>query len=870
MILSGDRLLVRHLCTCLLLLLLLAASPGFTQAVVQHTAPQEACIGQPLTLSAQYTGSDAHILSMRIYYRPPLQQAYRFVDMQQDGENWTGTIPAQFIQFEILQYFFAALLDNRTIVTFPEVNPYFKPAVLMLKPSPEPVRQHQRTEPKSAVPPPVVVQTPPPEKIIVAQDLTMLEEVTRDTTAVPPPHPATADSLLRFLILSPESQESVPADEVSLAVSFLADSASIDTGTVRLFLDGREVTALAEKSSSLITFQPTELKSGAHWFKVSASTDRGQAIPAAVVSFNVLGGEKARINREWRGHLFGELDYEQFYHQDTGIATGGGDFSGRYGAIEFGGNLFVTSLEDRRYQPRDRLSVHAGTHWLGMGAGDLYPQMNELILWGKRVRGISGFLHLGFFNLDVVSGEAQRAVKSVTAQVTGSGGQDSTYVARYGTFRQTLLGIRPSFGDGRRFQLGLTMVKIKDDAGSIRFGLSPKDNLLLGPDLSISLLRNRIRFEALAAFSLVTNDIGPGAISTKELENVFGKIDLPIDPQDLEDLLVINDSTVPLNPLSSSSVAFRTQMTVNYWNQFITLGYKSIGPEYLSLGNPWLRKDVQGFYLSDRLRLMQNRIYLTLGYEGMADNFSQQDQNPVVDLKTTNFAVTAVPGGDWPSINLSLRDHYRNNHVDTTETIELRIRDATPLLGPDTTYARDYREKLLYRDFSAQLSKDLNLFDLKHQVMLSYLLSRNIDSYRASRTDGAPSQEMTNRLLLFIFSTQFHSPLKTTLSFSSNQSEPGGGQKVTFSSISLGGEYTLLNGKLNLQSELRTTGITSRSDSQKAQLRRDQIRLGAQWQLPSRYTLATDVTFLLNSGDLSGTSSSYNDALLRLRFDKFF
>jgi hypothetical protein len=107
--------------------------------------------------------------------------------------------------------------------------------------------------------------------------------------------------------------------------------------------------------------------------------------------------------------------------------------------------------------------------------------------------------------------------------------------------------------------------------------------------------------------------------------------------------LIINDSTYPINPLEGTSTAWNVSLRLNYFRNLLHVGYKSIGSQYYSLTNDWIRTDIAGFYFSDRLRLFSNKHYLTLGYENFKDNLAQEDARPSVDLQTLNYSLSWYP-----------------------------------------------------------------------------------------------------------------------------------------------------------------------------------------------------------------------------------
>ena len=117
----------------------------------------------------------------------------------------------------------------------------------------------------------------------------------------------------------------------------------------------------------------------------------------------------------------------------------------------------------------------------------------SLVLFGKRVRGISGALTFGFFNIQTTIGEITRAVdvgqiiKTYQRNDTipnnaieidsAKFGAPRAVVSELGTYSRQIFAVRPYFGKGENFQFGLSYMHAKDDVNSITFGVRPQENV---------------------------------------------------------------------------------------------------------------------------------------------------------------------------------------------------------------------------------------------------------------------------------------------------------------------------------------------------------------------------------------------------------
>ena len=860
---------LQHLLRRLALFLAVSAPTTFAQtARLLHQPVKSATEGVAVQIQAEFAPSGLKVYQARVYYRTPDQTTYRFRQMVAHADGWRTTIPADQVRGSRLQYFISAAVANDAVLVYPEINPYNHPEEIIISPA-QPQTMAAATERSAPAVEPPKPQSAAPSPSSTAFPELVFKQTPRDTTRSRPspavlPSAEEETTLSPILILTPEEGESVASSELTIAVSFVSGVAEVDSNSVKLWLDGADVTSLANVSASLLTYEPKHLKIGRHMFEVEAKATDGTGLPTAHLNFTITEEKKeetASVSKASmiQAHIFADTRYEELMEKSKSFHVGGMDITGQYKGLHFEGNLYLTSLEKKTEQPVDRYHLALYNRWLGISAGDNHPMYNDLILWGKRVRGMSGYLHLGFINLDVVSGITQRGVEGRWQSLSDS-------VRTSGIYQQKLFGIRPSIGSGKRFQLGLTLVKVKDDVGSIKSGRNPKDNLVLGPDLKLSFDRGRFQVEVRGAMSFLTDNIEPGAISSNSIKTAFGADEeLPIDPQNFADYFIINESTTPLNPLEQTSIAYNASVKLNYFRNQLQVGYKSIGAEYQSLANAWLRKNLAGLYFSDRLRLFKNKLYATFGYEDYIDNFSRQNANPSVALKTFNYALTFYPGQQLPQLTLSLRDHHRNNGVQSfSHYVWMDGFKVDTLLVDD-------REKQLFRDLSVQLGYEIGLFSLQHMLTLSYMSSRNMDSYRSTRLPDAPGFELETGIFLVTLMSQFNQPLKTTLSFASTRnSGPLNTSGLDYHMLGGGAEYGFWQNRLTLLADLRRTRMSGKI-ANTGSFDQDQARLSVAFQIAPRHTLLLDGNLIRMQSKAPGTASgSYTDRLIRFRYDRYF
>jgi len=819
----------------------------FLKSRIIHVPVTSVRQGQPFEVEARVDASGRGINFMRLYFKLEDDQDFKYLEMSQSGDTFRGEIPADRYYGSKLYYFILGFQTDQEVVTYPDWNPYGNPIeVTILAGVPGPGQKAPENSPSD-----------------LFQDVspTRSEDLGEDSPV---------------LFLSPEPNEQFGgADEVLIAVSFIPpDGGDIDVKSVNLFLDDLDVSDRADISENLVTYSATRLSPGRHRVVAQANTAGGVKLPSGSLIFVVKGQQRrSNSNNSFQGRVFAETRHESFSNIGFHDNNVGGFLSGNTGILKYDSRLYLTTREDSNFQPRHRFSFNFDLPILGVTLGDTYPRFNNLMLWGKRVRGVYGRLHFGFINFDVVAGQTFRGIrpKFRSNLVLADSLQSS------GTFEQNLLGLRTSFGNGKHFQFGLNVLKVRDDTTSITrkafkaASILPRDNFVVGSDFLLSLNRRRFEIRGAIAASLLTKDISDGVLSKQDIEDQFD-VDLPFDPADFSDYLILNASTTPLDPRDLTSLAFDVSLRLNYFNNNFLLGYKSLGSQYTSLGTTFLRTNLRGLYFNDRVRLLKNKIYFNFGIEAYDDNFDADNQNSPTDLTTVSSGFSIYPSPRLPSINFSLRSHNRDNNI---TTIDPAFIDNSNPAAPDTL--SDPRENNDTRDLNVQLNYDTQFFDVRNTWSISYIKSDRNDQF-------VSSTENSSNVQVFSLRSQYQIPLITTINFARNDNKFGNGiNNFNFKMFGAKAEYQLLRRKLRTYAGINITSADGKTSigaipTATTDYTRTAFNTGAQLDLSGhRFSLDASIIDFSDKGTTFDPTTatlipnpSFTDTIVRLFYETRF
>jgi len=502
------------------------------------------------------------------------------------------------------------------------------------------------------------------------------------------------------------------------------------------------------------------------------------------------------------GRVFSELHQYRLNGKNRTDVSAGVNYRGHQGKLDFGSDLFLGNLNEPESQDRNQYRVYLN---VGRAArfivGDARTTMNPLVLHHKRIRGLEtqlrAFTREGKnpVNIHVALGQAQRA-------------------ARPDTYRRALLGSRLSFGAEEKVQFGLSFLKGKDKPGSISFErdsirtisgppqndtlytitdpASAKDNVVIGADFSARFFKKQIRLYTQGALSLHTKDI------TDTID--MGKLDLPIDLNWLSNILVVNQSTTPINSTAKglfNSAALNSGLQVNIpigsVQQFFHFNHRFQGANYYSMGVPVMGTPRQGFSISEHISLLENRLTVRGGYSRYANNYDGVQRNATI---TTRYALNAsfFYSAKVPGITLSFQNNNSHN--------------------PDTAFG--FRNNVNFVNLSGMYNYGVGdlfgtarLFAGWSGISNKWHMNSYNDTGRIFSGDTATS--FSSGIYGITFTAQKNmSPLSTTITLMTNAGSP---RLLRFYSGTALFRYNLLGDQLTLRAGVRIGSSRGPADS---------------------------------------------------------
>ena len=658
------------------------------------------------------------------------------------------------------------------------------------------------------------------------------------------------------LIMSPEPNSEISGHDVLIAISTFGMK-GINPNNIQLLLDGEDISDLAYMDEDMVTCLLDQLEPGLHQIQISI----GGGGPKTW-SFTTTLREPTL---KYSGRIRSSSSMDQIDDQTLNISQVMVNFKGSaYEWMKFKTNVKITTQEQALYQPRNVLGFEITLKdYATINVGDSNPRLSHFTMNGKRIRGLNANIKWSWFNLHFVQGEINRAIEGDLKKAysysidTDDEGTKFLSLSRNGyTFEQNVMAGRLALGRGEKFQWGLNFMKARDDTNSVTQELNnaeivyspdatgsvsgldsgvvytiselgtkahylegknwagdgPKDNLVIGTDLGISLFNKRLRLDGELALSMTNNNIWGGPLTLAQLDTMIDdsvdnkllSIDLSSfpDPADYEKILIINPNMAPLVPidinafgdsatvalmdavLSMPSLAYRGRAVTNFYGNYLAVEYSQVGPQYNSLANPYLVKNKREFSVSDKLKLLQNRLMLTMGYKHQDDDILTTVDN-LKSQNTVSLGINALPGPGLPTLNFTYRSIDRDNGIDSLITL------------PDSTFT-DNRQNTHTNNIMVNIS---HRFDLvwSHALSGTFVNVNKTDKF-TDRDTNFVDPAMSTNVMNFTLSTRYNFQLKTTLNLTINSSElstgPGERGIQDFLTTNFDTEYPLFKNRI--------------------------------------------------------------------------
>lgn len=702
-----------------LIFLFITISPAQTRHILSVIPIQRGTEGKDLKLRVEFANV-AELSKVKLFYKSTRDDKLNQIEIPLSRENIVVvTIPGENVKSPVLELFFEVIDKNRGISYFPGETPYELMQIPIL----------------------------------------------------------TAEGAGAIIILSPDKGATVRAEEVIISAS-LIEVENFDPEKTQILFDNVDVTRWAIISAELITFVPEnanlQVKPGKHKVAIILKDTLGKVVAQTSWDFYVFS--PVEIERRERGINYGanfelELRQESVRNRSNFYVRGRGNFNSSYRFLNFNTNLYLTSEERSSIQPQHRFLIEGNlSDWVKVGFGDVYPSFSPLVLSGYRIRGFYGKLDLKYFQIEAVNGETKRGIEGSLLReiqidsLTGVLPQNSIYdtttgkvqVFSYGVYKRNLFAVKPAIKFRKNFELGFTYLVSEDDKTSIRFGGNPQKNVVLGSNLLLSFDGGKTEIRAQGALSVRNENLKAKSLTEQDIDSLFK--DTP-DLRDnlkkyrslIEKFVPLNQYIVPINPLGFSSVAYEAGLNLNYFGNFLKFDYIFHGNEYLSFGQPYLRQDIQGFKIFDRLRLLRNQVFLSFRYENLNDNTKKQRD---YTTKFINWEVSGMysPLVNLPNLSVTYSQSTSNNglsYLDTLKALDVVVRK----LSFDVSYNFEYifRNRVSFTfsltgsDDKTVLDSDFNntafvfslYSDLRENLRGNFLLAFNNSKFNKAVFDSA-------------------------------------------------------------------------------------------------------------------------------------
>lgn len=739
----------RSLKLSFILFLCLFTSLSFAQPsdIISRVEVGQVVENQPVEIKAELFSSST-VNSIFLSYRSFGESEFAQREMEIRGTAAYGAIPADAVIPPSLEYYLIINLSSGATTTYPVGSP----------------------------------DQIPPERITIQSQQSQTTDV---------------------LILTPAEGEQVASDELLITISFIKSPPDVDPKATKIFLGGLDITEYALFAEDLIIFSgsnyPGTIKNQFQLLKVEVYDNSGNLKSTTSRSFTTvnksyLASLEDQFN--YNINLTGESRNETYNEETTWYNNLDARFKGTYSDWNFDAKVYATSEEKSYRQPQNRYSAKVSTDWMSLAFGDSYPVYPEVILSGKRVRGIDAGLDLGVFKLQASFGQITRDIEGAfiqgypvdSTQALLSSDVIEVDQAKYGfpyarvdlgEYSRTLLAVRPSFKFSDNFEFGLSMLRGADDKNSIEFGTGPQQNMVFGTDLKWQLDDRRVEISGQAAVSFLNSDISTGTLSDAQIDTVFGGDGvIDVDPDVVKSfksifgsVMDINQFFGPWNPEELSSLAAEAALGLNYFDNNFRAKYIYRGNDYVSFGQTYLRTDVAGFNFTDRIRMIENKVFLSLGYERLEDNL-QDTKIATTSYQTINTSVSVYVGEGIPNITVGYTRYDNSNDLSLT----------------DTTYTSSAVDDATNK-FYTQISHEFE-FEIPHRANL-YLSTSNREDNSLRNNDAS------NFSVSFNVRSDWDKIFTSHAGFTYYTSESAT-TPYDYSSVFVGGTLYLLKNKLDL------------------------------------------------------------------------
>ncbi len=777
-----------------LILIFLMLSFASVKAVnFYHDVPSAVYQGENLHIELKAFDVTAMGQPPLLYYRMAGQFDFHAMPLKDEGFVYVANIPKKFLHPGKVQYYFAMETASGEAATLPAGAPYghlFEVDVI-------------------------------PENTRAVKTLKKIE----------------------INLLAPQEDETLNPDDVFISFSVPYSIANPKNLKFRFSLDGIDRSEKLVREGHVATYIPHSIRSGFHTARFKVYNPDGILIGERQVRFRVSDIPSVHKAFTTRGSFFVDNRVQQLSTANFNYTRGGLRLNMNYKKFELDTRLLLTTNESKERQPLNVYSLRfkynfSYRYFLYIWGGDVAPEYDPLVLQGRRIRGGRIGLYTRFFNLDVTKGQSVRAIEGLPPRDSSS-----TIPLRRGVYRQNFLSVHPQFNFGKHFSWGLNLINAKDDPHSIQYGPNPKEYLVLGTTFDLNMHGRRILLHGSAQASIKNED----ASSTVDFDTLAN--DLQLEGSDRKMARRIVDVLTKPGFISISpglaplpSLALQVDAQFNYFNQMLRLSYKRIDADYSTPGNPYLLKDLQGFFANDYLRLLNNRMFMNLFFNMYETNRSHGKAK----TRNKDFGITLalIPQRNLPSVSLNYVNYDRKNDVLPTDSLLFPENNVTQSIGLTSSY-----------DFTTGLMRNTLSISANHFL----------------RDDKFKISQNQYNLISVGMRNKFAFPLTSRFAYATSATDFGTGlnkQSTDIRRYSFGVEYLFRNFVFDSQLRPFVNGTMQKikNSTLGSTYQRKNYTVGLSWISSKIGTLSLRYDFI--SYDFK--TGQRNDSILSTRYNMYF
>jgi hypothetical protein len=358
-------------------------------------------------------------------------------------------------------------------------------------------------------------------------------------------------------------------------------------------------------------------------------------------------------------------------------------------------DLFVSTEGSDARQQINRFALHPEWSWGQAHIGDFNHKFSDYSLNGINIRGGGIEINPGWFRFQVMGGQTRRSITSTP--------YSSVYSQNMGAIK---IGVGRKGGS----YFDLNFVLARDDSNSVskstfivdttgssgnpQVGVSPQENLLIGFNTDLKIVKNMLRLRGEATASLFT-------------QNVYS------DKADVDGVPEFMDNLFTLRTSSNADFAYKGILDFKYDFFNTSLKYQVINPGFRSLGMTSVINDKRKYGATMGFRLFKNILMLNLRYDAQNDNLLSQKK---FTLERNTYGVNMVVR---PIRSLSVMFNVIHNKMfndSVSDTVKIDSKVST---------------------FSTNVSYQFQAFGFRNSAMLGYShqLSENYNFYMGGVND---------------------------------------------------------------------------------------------------------------------------------------